>query len=489
MSDRQELGVGAVVAVVGLAVAGLAAVDVYVDAVQQGDPLWTTALENTLSLGVAAALVGTAAWLWTRATERQARRMGAWAGVAVAAVGLTALLVLGSQSLQSRFKPIPLATTIAGLTVVAGLLVGWYDAARLDSMRIVKRERDKFAALFENVPNPVIGVKFVGEEVHVEMVNPAFEEVFDHSASDLAGRDLRTVLRPPGEEPERVDGGVRSGRSHPPSDDDDGGEWTETAITLETAYGQREFVRVTAPAQQAPDTEEYAYYVDVTDRKQRRERLQVLSRTLRHDIRNRMDVAHGTAEVLEAELDDEQESLARQIQTAVTDLQRISEQTREVEHVVSGEYDAHPADLSATVTECVAAVRTAHPTASISVELPDLPAVRATDGLAVAVENVLENAIEHNDSEEPAVEVTASVTDDGDYVALRVADDGPGIPDREIELLQGERDRTQLEHTSGLGLWEATWVLRDLGGAIEFADGRPRGTVVTIRIPVAEEHE
>ncbi|MHC3438542.1 hypothetical protein ACYJ1Y_10670 [Natrialbaceae archaeon A-gly3] len=37
-------------------------------------------------------------------------------------------------------------------------------------------------------------------------------------------------------------------------------------------------------------------------------------------------------------------------------------------------------------------------------------------------------------------------------VIVQVSDNGPGIPDDECELLTGERDCTQLEHTSGLGL-------------------------------------
>ncbi|MBX0322790.1 PAS domain-containing sensor histidine kinase [Halomicroarcula sp. F13] len=480
--------VGAVVVLTGAGILATGAGDVYADAITQDDPLWTTLLENTVSLSIGLSLVVGGYWFATEADRLQVERMSRWVGVAVGAVGVTAALVLGAQALQSRFKPLIVVVAITGLTVLSGLGLGLYDAGRLATERALARERDKFVALFENVPNPVIAVRFEDEEVRVEMVNPAFEDVFGYTESDLAGRDLRDVLRPPDEEPERIDGEERSVAPQSAAGADES-DWTEVEVTLETDYGQREFVRVTAPIDDETEEEEYAYYVDVTDRKQRRERLQVLSRTLRHDIRNRMDVAYGTAEVLEDTLDGESESLAGNIQGAIDDLRQISEQTREVEKVVSGEYEPYAAELADVVTDGVELVRADHPNLDVTVSLADTPAVRGNDALPVAVGNVVENAVVHNDTDGSSVEISAEVAAESGYVDLRIADDGPGMPDREVELLKDERDRSQLEHTSGLGLWEVSWILRDLGGSLDFADRAPRGTVVTLTLPVADAHE
>ncbi|MFC6974761.1 sensor histidine kinase [Halomicroarcula sp. GCM10025709] len=482
-TGTRRLGTSGIVGASGLAVASLGASDIYVDAVRQGDPLWTTLVENSLSLSISLALCWSAVWLWRAATDLQVRQMGRWFGVAAAATLVVLAVVVGTQSLQSQFKPFLVVVAAGGLTLLAGLGLGRYDAERIDQRRAVERQRDKFAALFENVPNPVIAVRFEDEEPRLEMANPAFEEVFGFTEAELAGRDLRAALRPPDEEPERVDG---TEQSVAPQTSDSDLDWTEMEVTLDTDYGQREFVRVTAPAADDNPEEEYAYYVDVTDRNQRRERLQVLSRTLRHDIRNRMDVAYGTAEVLEADLDGDRESLAKRIQTAISDLQRISEQTREVERVVSGEYDSYTETLSTMVAEQVEALRDDHPDVSVTVDLGAVPPVRVNDAVPVAIGNVLENAVVHNDDPDPTVEITAGTTDDGEYVTLRIADDGPGIPQREAELLQDERDRSQLEHTSGLGLWEVSWILRNLGGSLDFAENEPRGTVVTLTLPRAD---
>ncbi|WP_324760029.1 PAS domain-containing sensor histidine kinase [Haloarcula montana] len=482
--EPRRLGIAVVVGASGLAVASLGASDIYVDAVRQGDPLWTTLVENSLSLSIALALCWAAVWLWRAASGLQVRQMSRWFGVAAGAIVVVLAVVVGSQSLQSQFKPVLVAVAAGGLTLLAGLGIGRYDADRIAQRRAVEHERDKFAALFENVPNPVIAVQFEHGEPQLEMANPAFEEVFGYTESELAGRDLRSKLRPPEEEAERVD---RTERSVAPQTSDSDLDWTEMEVTLDTDYGQREFIRVTAPAGDGSPEAEYAYYVDVTERNQRRERLQVLSRTLRHDIRNRMDIAYGTAEVLEEDLDGDAASLAGQIQTAISDLQRISEQTREIERVVSGEYESYSSPLSALVADAVDGIREEYPAASVRVDLGEVPPVRANDAVPVAIENVLENAVAHNDRPEPSVEITASTTTDGGYVTVRVADDGPGIPRYEYELLQDERDRSQLEHTSGLGLWEVSWILRNLGGSLDFAENDPRGTVVALTLPKADE--
>jgi len=475
------------VAVGGLVVLSLGAVDIYVDAVVEGNPLWTTLLENVVSGVVGSALLVAAGWVYRAADATAAARMRYWVVVVLVAVLFAVLVIAVAQSFQDRFKPLLFVNALGGLAILAGLGIGWWDAQQTSQRRVIERERDKFRALFENVPNPVIAARYDDGRLVAEDLNPAFAEVFGCTEADLAGRDLRTVLRPPDEEPERIESEARSIAPRPDGVADDDG-WSEAAITLETDFGEREFVRVTAPIDTDLVAEDqYAYYVDVTERNQRQERLQVLSRTLRHDIRNRLDVAYGSAEVLEEDLDGEQASLAARVQSAIDDLQAISEQTREVEDVVSGEYEVYETDLSEIVQPAAAEIREEFPGVSLTVDLAETPTVQGNGALSVAVRNVLENAVVHNDTASPSVTVTAEQSRTG-YLDLRVADDGPGIPDVEREIIENERERTQLTHMSGLGLWQVSWVLGNLGGSLEFAPNKPRGSVVTLRLPLSDTH-
>ena len=103
-----------------------------------------------------------------------------------------------------------------------------------------------------------------------------------------------------------------------------------------------------------------------------------------------------------------------------------------------------------------------------------------------AVANVVENAVEHNDSANPRITIeTRPVTENGtEYTELRVADNGPGIPDSETAVLERGYE-TDLEHMSGLGLWTVHWILSNLEGKIRFEANEPRGSVVVLQLQAA----
>jgi len=91
--------------------------------------------------------------------------------------------------------------------------------------------------------------------------------------------------------------------------------------------------------------------------------------------------------------------------------------------------------------------------------------VYAHSSLDVALTNLIENACEHTAPPDSTILVTATATDD--TVGLTVRDDGPGIPDAEIEVLEAMSE-TKLEHGSGLGLWIVNWVVEQSEGTLAF---------------------
>jgi signal transduction histidine kinase len=142
-----------------------------------------------------------------------------------------------------------------------------------------------------------------------------------------------------------------------------------------------------------------------------------------------------------------------------------------------------PLNVTAELTELVAAKRRVHPEASISVTCPDSVWVAAGPAAITAIDELVTNAIAHHETGTPAVhlEVEPGWGDDQKTVKIRVTDNGPGIPEREINpILQGRE--TPLDHSSGVGLWLVTWIVRELGGDIEFS-GVEDGSAVTIYLP------
>lgn len=222
---------------------------------------------------------------------------------------------------------------------------------------------------------------------------------------------------------------------------------------------------------------------DVTDQRQREQRLNVLNRALRHDLRNEANVVLGYAEL--GKQNNPEAEWVDAIESHVSGLIDLSEKARQLEqaldseHVASRRLDA--VEVIETVVDDFEAER---PDVSIETDIPETAHVSAIEFFADAVGNAVENAIEHNDNPEPLIEVAVSAWADDDEFAIEVVDNGPGIHEEERDVLLRGRE-TQLNHISGLGLWIINWIVTESGGTVQFEENDPRGSVVTIRVPIA----
>ncbi|MFB6087807.1 MAG: sensor histidine kinase [Haloarculaceae archaeon] len=212
-------------------------------------------------------------------------------------------------------------------------------------------------------------------------------------------------------------------------------------------------------------------------------RLTVLNRVLRHDIRNDVNVIEGNARLI-IEGTSSPEAPARTIREKASKLHRMSESARQIESLLGREeIPTEPIDVATLLRTKALSLQRDHPYVDVDVDVPDAAWASANPMIESAVENVLENAVDHNDSEQPRLR--ASVERAGKYVDVRVADNGPGLPDDEIDVLEKGHE-TELEHASGLGLWLVNWIVTESGGEVVFEENDPRGSVVVIRLPSTE---
>jgi PAS domain S-box-containing protein len=224
---------------------------------------------------------------------------------------------------------------------------------------------------------------------------------------------------------------------------------------------------------------------DVTELRLNEQLLSVFNRVLRHNLRNRMNLVLTNVDAL-AEFDDERVSeRARTAAIAARELLDLGEKTRRFQDViVPNEPAVESVNIAEAVANALAGVRGEFPDVTLRGSVPDDVWVQAPGTLPFAIEELVENAIRHCDVS-PEVAVSASTDEAGDTVELRVADNGPGIP--EVERQGLSRDLEQpLEHTSGLGLWMVRWSANTAGGSLEIRDNEPRGAVVAVRLPRAD---
>jgi len=230
---------------------------------------------------------------------------------------------------------------------------------------------------------------------------------------------------------------------------------------------------------------------DVTERRRHEQRLQVLNRVLRHDLRNHVNIIQGNAELLLGEIDgDEARTEAQAIIETSRDLVALSNKARLIEASHGRGRRSHTVDLVDCVERALRNVREDEADVAVLTDLPESEPVNADVMISAALENLIENAVEHNDDGTPSVWVSLDRTmvDGREYAELSVGDDGPGIPEKERQILR-EGIETPLEHTSGLGLWLVNWIVTRSKGDLRFEEKEPRGSVVTIRLPLVRSGE
>jgi len=224
---------------------------------------------------------------------------------------------------------------------------------------------------------------------------------------------------------------------------------------------------------------------DVTDRRRREQRMNVLNRTLRHDLRNNMNVVLGNAELLMREYGSDDR--AETIRKTAADMLELGNKVRDIERALdSSETPREMVDIVSVVEEHLSSVERTNPDVDVETDLPESEWVIANRLIGSAIDDAIENAIEHNDGDGPRIRVRLEATElaGDDAIRLEIADDGPGIPEEELDVLMAGGE-TPLEHASGLGLWLIKWIVNESAGEVAFEDNDMGGATVAITLKKA----
>lgn len=234
-------------------------------------------------------------------------------------------------------------------------------------------------------------------------------------------------------------------------------------------------------------TEIVGVCTDVTEQKRREQELEALNHIVRHDIRNDMNVVLGWADLLEDHVDEEGREHLERIQSTGDHVVELTELARDYVAALpgSGDVNVEPTPLGRTVREEIDRQREFYPAATIELsgELPDTD-VTANEMLSSVVRNLLNNAVQHNAAAEPRVVVAAER--EGPDVILTVADDGPGIPDARKETVFGKGETGLDSDGTGIGLYLVESLVDGFGGDVWITDNEPTGSIVHVRLPIAQ---
>lgn len=316
----------------------------------------------------------------------------------------------------------------------------------------------------------------------IQYVNPAFERLTGYSEAEAVGAtpNILNSGEMSDDHYEQLWGTITAG------------DVFEERITNKTKGGERYIAEQTISPVIGDDGEPTAFVAiqfEVTTRILREQRLSVLHRVLRHNLRTDLNVIKGHATLLEDQLtgaieSDEVLTEARDsletIRTHATKLTNQSDTAQTIEQTLSTD---HGGRIYVPVEEIAQKAReTARSlggTCAVTTEAFDGQQVSAE--VKQIVEELIENAFVHNDTEPAAAAVRLTLKRDGTDLHLIVADDGPGIPDKELVFIEDEKEQP-LRHSSGLDMWLVKWLTVSIGGSITASTDD--GTTIRVTVPL-----
>jgi PAS domain S-box-containing protein len=315
-------------------------------------------------------------------------------------------------------------------------------------------EMNRYAHLVEQAED---GLYMIDETGQFMVVNQAFVELTGYDREELIGAKPTLLLEE--EDLTDVNDHIRS-TLH--SEEDSGSVLT----TVVTKSGQRKPVEIRFSL--LPSEEGYNGLTgvarDVRARRHREQKLDVLSRVLRHNVRNKLNLIFGYSTIIQESENDHYREAATQIEEAADSLMQLSEKAR----TAQTEVGFNPAvdqqtDLAELIQYLAVQFRRDYPNARITSEIPEEVITNTPKSYRIALSELIENALEHNPADEPVVRIKLERR--GDAIVTTVEDECPSIPTTDKRTIN-EGKETPLVHSTGIGLWLANWVADTVGGEL-----------------------
>jgi signal transduction histidine kinase len=221
--------------------------------------------------------------------------------------------------------------------------------------------------------------------------------------------------------------------------------------------------------------------------KRQRDDLRLLNQVMRHDIRNDLQLVEAYAELLDDHVDEEGESYLEIIKENTESAVGLTTTVRDLSRVMLRD-DAEPeiVGLDRVLTQQVEEVRSSYSEAVFTVDgsIPSIE-VLADEMLGSVFRNVMRNAVQHNDETPAVVDVTTRVDEPDQAAVVRIADNGPGVPQAQREEIFGKGEKGLDSPGAGIGLYLVRSLVEGYGGEVWVEDNDPKGSVFVIRLPLA----
>ncbi len=356
---------------------------------------------------------------------------------------------------------------------------------RKEYERKVERARTELRRVIDLIPDPLFaknrdGKLLLANEAYAEAVGSTLDQVEGQLEPDIfPDTDDYEKLRQ--RDIELIESGESSVfEEHVTRADGEEHTYQTTRIPFSPTEGDED--AVLGYARDVTDLKEYEQELE-----EQRNNLEILNQVVRHDIRNKLQVVLTYADLLQTEVGEAEQERVEQVLEAARDAVTITTTARDVmEVMLQSDVEYTPVRLDTVLENKVEEIRSNYDSALVTLDGP-LPTVEvmADDILPSVFRNLLTNAIQHNDKAIP--EVTLSATRDDGRVSVRIADNGPGIPDDHKEDIFEQGEMGLDSDGTGLGLHLVDTLVDHYDGEVRVEDNDPDGAIFIVELPIEDE--
>lgn len=190
----------------------------------------------------------------------------------------------------------------------------------------------------------------------------------------------------------------------------------------------------------------------------------IINRVLRHNVRNDMNVIMGYAVNLKENVSEEYKDDAELINDKTLKLNNTFKKLRKIKLIINKNSQIK-IDI---YEELEKVIENKNYESQININLLTLGEnyhVKVNPYIKYAVEEIIENAIEHNKSDNKNLDII--LKEQIDTIEIYFQDNGIGIKNNQIDFLDSW-DETPHEHGDGGGLWLINWIIKYSNGDVFF---------------------
>jgi signal transduction histidine kinase len=181
-----------------------------------------------------------------------------------------------------------------------------------------------------------------------------------------------------------------------------------------------------------------------------------------------------------------------QAEADTAEMEAMITELLELERALDGPPRTARVDLVAVMREAARAYQDGPPDVRVTASPPEIPLDLDVEGVRTVFRNLLGNAVKYSLPDSRPIELSA--TREGDSLVVRVKDDGPGIPEADLQsvfepFFRVDRSRSRRTGGYGLGLSICKRIVEAHGGHIAASNNPTRGAcfTLTFRLPPSRE--